>query len=97
MFPGITTKLSEDSVASTTSITCKADLIRITGTTNIATITTGKFGGGFSGVLFLVPVDGTVNTVTTGNIAVAVAMAQNRVTVMVYSKKTGVWYPGAIS
>lgn len=97
MFPGITTKLSEDVVASTTTITVKADLVRITGTTNVATIVVGKYGGGFSGMCILVPTDGTVNTVTTGNISVAVAMPQNRATVMVYSKKNNTWYPGAIS
>jgi uncharacterized membrane protein len=96
MFPGITTKLSQDTVASTTTVEVKADLLHVTGTTNIATLNP-HFGGGFSGVVFIVPTDGTVNTVTTGNISVAVAMAQNRVTVLVWSKKNSTWYPGAIS
>ena len=96
MIPGITTKISESVVASTTSIDAKTDLLRVTGTTNIATIKP-YFGGGFSGIIVIVPTDGTVNTVTTGNISVAVAMPQNRATVLVYSKVAGVWYPGAIS
>lgn len=96
MFPGITTKISETVAASTTTIDVKTDLIRLTGSTAIATLNP-HYGGGFSGICVLVPVDGTVATVTTGNIAVAVTMAQNRATVMVYSKATGVWYPGAIS
>lgn len=96
MFPGLTTKLSEDLVASTTSIDVKADLIRITGSTAIATLKP-NYGGGFSGMVTLVPTDGTLGLLTTGNIAVAVTMAQNRATVLTYSKAAGVWYPGAIS
>ena len=96
MIPGLTTKLSEEVIASAATIAPKTDLVRVTGTTNIATITPA-FGGGFSGILFVVPVDGTVNTVTTGNILVAVAMPVNRATLLVYSKVANKWYPGAIS
>jgi hypothetical protein len=96
MFPGITTKISETVSASTTTVDVKTDLVRLTGSTAIATLNP-HYGGGFSGICVLVPVDGTLGLLTTGNIAVAVTMAQNRATVMVYSKATGVWYPGAIS
>jgi hypothetical protein len=48
-------------------------------------------------VIFAVPVDNTVATVTTGNIAIAVTMPLGRTTVLTYSKATGKWYPGAIS
>lgn len=96
MIPGIVSKLSESVVASTTTITVKTDLINLTGSTAIATINVPSQGG-FSGILFIVPTDGAVSTVTTGNIPVAVAMPQNRVTVLVYSKKNNKWYPGAIS
>lgn len=96
MFPGTTTKLSETVLASATSIDPKADLVRLTGSTAIATIKP-HFGGGFSGIIVLVPVDGTIATTTAGNIAVVVTMAQNRATVLVYDKVTAVWYPGAIS
>jgi hypothetical protein len=96
MIPGTTTKLSESTVASTTSIDVKTDLVLLTGSTAIAGITP-HFGGGFSGILFLVPLDGTLGLTTAQNITVAVTMPQNRVTVLVYSKSTGDWYPGAIS
>lgn len=96
MFPGLTTKLSSTVVASAATIDAKADMLRVTGTTSIATINP-NFGGGFGGVLFIVPVDGNVATLTTGNIPVAVTMPQNRVTVFVYNKVTGKFYPGAIS
>lgn len=96
MFPGTTTKLSETSVASTTVIDQKADLIRITGNTAIATINP-NFGGGFSGICILVPVDSTVGLLTTGNVAIAVTMPVGRATVLVFSKEEQTWYPGAIS
>jgi hypothetical protein len=96
MIPGLTTKLSESVVASAASIDPKTDLIRVSGSTSIATIIP-HFGGGFSGILIIVPTDGTVATLTTGNIAVAVSMAVSRATVLVYSKAADKWYPGAIS
>lgn len=96
MFQGTTTKLSENVVASAATITPKSDIALVSGTTAIATIS-GQFGGGFSGILILVPTDGDVDLLTTGNIAVAVTCAENRATVLVYSKQNELWYPGAIS
>lgn len=95
MIPGTVSKLSEDVIASTTTITVVTDLVNLTGSTAIATINPRYEG--FSGICILVPVDGTLGLLTTGNIAIAVTMPQNRATVLVYSKKYGVWYPGAIS
>jgi uncharacterized membrane protein len=96
MFPGLTTKLSEEVVATATTITVRKDLVRLTGTTAIATID-GQFGGGFSGIIFLVPTEGNVAITTAGNIAAAVTMVDQRVTVLVFSKEDNIWYPGAIS
>jgi len=96
MFPGLTTKLSEEVLASAATISPRADLVRLTGTTTIATIN-GQFGGGFSGILFLVPTGGNVATTTTGNIMNAVTMVDEQVTVLVYSKLEGKWHAGAIS
>lgn len=96
MFPGLTTKLSEEILASAATITPKADLVRLTGTTAIATIVP-NFGGGFSGILFLVPTGGAVSTTTTGNIMNAVAMPDEQVTLLVYSKLEAKWHAGAIS
>jgi uncharacterized membrane protein len=96
MIPGTTTKLSESTVASAATIEAKSDLLRVTGTTSIATIRP-HFGGGFSGILFLVPIDGNVATTTTGNVGVAVTMLQSKVTVLVYSKTDGKWYTHALS
>lgn len=96
MIPGLTTKLSEETLASATSINPTKDLVLLSGSTALATIVP-HFGGGFSGILVLVPLSSTIGLVTSGNIAIAVTMAVGRATVLVYSKSQGVWYPGAIS
>ena len=96
MFPGTTTKISEEELASAATIYPKADMVKLTGSTDLATIVP-SYGGGFSGILILVPTDGTLGLLTTGNIAVAVTMPQNRATILAYSKEDAVWYPGAIS
>ena len=95
MIPGITTKLSEETVASATTINVKADIVKLTGTTTLANIRGNA--SGFSTVIFAVPLDGSVATTTTGNIAKNLTMVQNQLTVLVYSKLQDKWYPGAIS
>jgi hypothetical protein len=96
MIPGSTSKLTESVVASADVIYPKTDLILVSGTTGISTITP-SFGGGFSGILFVVPTDGNVATTTTGNVGVAVTMLQNKVTTLVYSKQNSKWYTHALS
>jgi len=96
MIPGLTSKLSEEVVASADVIDAKTDMILVSGTTSISTINP-HFGGGFSGILFLVPTDGNVATTTTGKVGVAVTMLQNKVTVLTYSKKNSKWYTHALS
>jgi hypothetical protein len=97
MFPGLTTKLSEGVVASGTTITLpRADLIQVTGTTTIVTMTQ-QFGGGFSGVQFFWASDGSVTFNTGGNILAAFTMAQNQIVVGCFSKKQQKWIIGAIS
>lgn len=95
MFQGTTSKLSESTVASAATISPKTDLVRVTGSTQIATIDPPY--GGFSGIMWLVAVDGAVDLLSSGNIAAAVTMAQNRAVVLTYSKSANKWYPGAIS
>jgi hypothetical protein len=96
MIPGIQGKLSEETIASASTIDVKTDIVEVTGTTSIATINK-PHQGGFSAQLFVIPTDGNVATLTTGNIPVAVTMPQNRATLLVYSKSNNKWYPGAIS
>jgi len=96
MYPGQFARIGPDNaVASTTTITLNGDFVRVTGTTNIATITPPP--GNICTVIFVVPVDGTVNTVTTGNIARAAAMPVNLATIFIWSPITSKWYPGPIS
>mgnify|MGYP001571483754 CR=1 FL=1 len=96
MIPGIQSALSESNVASTTAtLIFQTDIVRLTGTEAVTTI--APPAKGFSGMVLLVPVDGNVATVTTGNVSLAVTMPVSRATLLVYSKSANVWYPGAIS
>lgn len=99
MFPGITTRLSEATLASAAAISPRTDIVRLTGTTQISNIF-GQFGGtGGPGILFLVPLDGNIVVDTTGNVAGggSVTMLQNKVTTLVFSKVTGKWYTHALA
>lgn len=95
MIPGTVSKLSEEVLASATTITPKTDVVQLTGTVAVATIVPPY--AGFSGLLFVVPLDGSVATTTAGNIAVVQTMIVNKVAVLVYSKRTGKWYPHALA
>jgi hypothetical protein len=94
MIPGSVSKLAEETLASAATIYPKKDFVQLTGTTTLATIVPSVT---FGQLLFVVPVDGTVATTTTDNIAINVSMPVNRVTVLVYSKTRNKWYVGAIS
>jgi hypothetical protein len=95
MIPGLMTKLSESTVASTTTIEVTSDLVRLTGSTAIATIKSHLKDQ--AGIIGIVCIDGTIATTTAGNIALVVTMPQSKVCWFAYSKKDGLWYPGAIS
>jgi hypothetical protein len=98
MIPGSTTKLSESTLASAATIYPKTDLIRVTGSTQIDNIVPA-FGGGFSGILLLLPVDGALTVSTTGNVVGggSISALQNKVTMLVYSKSQSKWYTHALS
>lgn len=96
MIPGLTTRISESQLVAASTITPKSDLVFISGTTALKTIIPPYEG--FSGILLLVATDPAgVATLTTGNIALVVALTVSKVTAFVYSKKNATWYPGAIS
>lgn len=100
MIPGLTTKLSEENIALATSIQPKKDVLHVTDTTTTTVLATilPAFGGGFSGVHFIINRSGNdITTVTTGNIQTAVTIGQNIVTLAVYSKLTGKFYIGALA
>lgn len=97
MFPGLMSKLSESTVASTTTITVQSDIVYVTGSTSIATITSPLIGIGGS-VIFVVATNAAgFATTTAGNIALAVSVTTNKATVFVWSSVNSKWYPGAIS
>lgn len=100
MIPGLTTKLSEETIAAATVIYPKADLLHITDTTVTTVLSkiTPAFGGGFSGIHVLVNRSGNnITTTTDGNIATAVTIGQNVAVVLVYSKLTNDFYVGALA
>lgn len=90
MIPGSTSKLSESTVASANTISAKTDVVKLLGTTAINTINP-NFGGGFGGLLFLVPVGGAVTLGTSGNILTGYTIAQNTCVVLIYLKSLGKW------
>jgi hypothetical protein len=94
MIPGSISKLSEMTVASAATITAKADIVNVTGTTQINTIVPG-LGIAVSQFLVLNAVSGAVTLGTSGNIAVGVALVQNRPTTLVFSKSAGKWLIGS--
>ena len=90
MFPGTTSKISESVVASAATIQAKSDLVRVTGSTQVNTIVPAF--GGFSGVIWLVPTDGTLVLGTSGNILIGITAAQNRAVCLVFSKLAAKWH-----
>lgn len=90
MFPGSTSKMTETKVASAASIVAKSDILLVSGTTQVDTITP-NFGGGFSGMVCLIPVDGSVVLSTSGNILVGITAVINRGVWMTFVRSLGKW------
>ena len=97
MFPGQSSKTTEEVVASAATITVKADLVRISGSTQIETILSSLFLGKGGVIVFLTPTDGAVVLGTSGNILVGQSMAQNRLYCLIYSAVAGKWYVHAVA
>jgi len=98
MYPGLTTKVSEVTVALATTIYPKTDLIRITDTTATTVLTTiSPAYGGFGGFLVIANQSGAnITTVTTGNILAVTTIADKTAVMFIYSKGAGKWIPGAV-
>lgn len=88
---------SEEVVASATTITVKADLARISGSTQIETINSPLNVGQGILMIFLTPTAGTVVLGTSGNILVGQSMAQNRLYCLIYSNAAAKWYVHAVA
>ncbi len=96
MYPGKVSKIDEETIASAATIAPKKDLIRLTGTTGVDTISLPATGG-FGCVIMIYTPDGAVTFSTTGNVAIATTTTTNRLTIFAYSKSQAKWIPGAIS
>lgn len=94
MIPGYgSSRLKEESVASAATITVKADLIRITGTTQVDNILS-PINMGRDGFLIFVYTNGAGVTLSAaGNIAVSQALVTNRLYVYAFSTLAGKWIP----
>lgn len=89
MIPGSVTRLTEATVASTTSIDQKTDIIRVTGSTAVATIVP-QFPN-FPGIVVVIPTDGSIVLATTGNILVGITAVINRAVILIWSKEAQKW------
>ena len=93
MIPGSVSKMTEATLASNATINPKTDIVKLTGTTTINQINPA-LGAAQSQFLVLVPVDGAITLGTAGNIAVGLALVQNRAVFMVYVRSIGKWIIG---
>lgn len=97
MIPGFgSSRMKEESVASAASITVKADLIRITGTTQVDNILS-SFLNGSGGLLIFVYTNGAGVTLSAaGNIAVSQALVTNRLYAYAWSDLAQKWIPHGV-
>lgn len=97
MIPGFgSSKLKEETVDSAATITVKADLVRITGTTQVDTILSPLFLGR-GGLLIFVYTNGAGVTLSAaGNIAVSQALVTNRLYAYVWSALAAKWLPHGV-
>lgn len=98
MIPGYgASRVREESVASAATIVVKADLIRLTGTTQVDTILAPQ-NVGRDGVLIFLYTNGAGLTVSAaGNVAVSQALTTNRLYAYIFSTLAGKWIPHAIN
>jgi len=90
MIPGSVSKLTESQTASGPVIKAATDVLKVTGSTAIQTITPG-LGIAQSQFLILIPTDGPLVLGTSGNIAVGLTAAQNRALFLAYVRTMGKW------
>jgi hypothetical protein len=98
MIPGYgSSRLKEESVASAATISIKADLTRITGTTQVDNIRHPLIQSR-DGVLIFVYTNGAGVTLSAaGNIAVSQALVTNRLYAYCWSSLAAKWIPHAIA
>lgn len=99
MIPGTVSKVSEEVVSLTATITVKSDMVHVTSTATTTVVATiSPVMGGFSQFLLLANRSGgTITSTTSGNINSAFSLGNGLIMVLVYSKLLGKWIQGAQS
>lgn len=99
MIPGLTTKISEELISLTSTISPSSDLLHVTSTASTTVLKTinPPFGGSPGIQVILNRSGNNITTITTGNIATATTVGQNVAIVLVYSVLTGKYYVGALA
>lgn len=97
MIPGYgSTRLKEDVVASAATIQVKADLIRLTGTTQVDNMFC-PLNVGRDAVLVFIYTNGAGVTISAaGNVAVSQALVTNRLYAYVFSNIAAKWIPHGV-
>lgn len=97
MIPGYgSSRLREEIVASAATITVKADLVRLTGSTQVDTILSPVNMGRDGILIFIYASDGAVTVSAAGNVAVSQSLAQNRLYTYAFSTIAGKWIPHGV-
>jgi len=90
MIPGITTKLSEGTLSAAATISPKTDIVHLISTGVTIDNIVPAFGGGHSGLCFLVPVGGPIIISNTGNVFQGIGSTVNMI-ILVYMKRLNKW------
>jgi hypothetical protein len=98
MIPGYgSSRLKEEVVASAATIQLKADLVRLTGVTQVDNILHPLQAGRNALLIFVYTPDAGVTLSAAGNIAVLQALVTNRLYAYVWSPAAGKWIPHGVA
>lgn len=92
MFQGTVSRLSVKAITSAAEISADADVLVLSGTTEITDILPRVSGVG-SQMVWLVPTGGAISLAASGNIAAAETAPDLKATPLIYVQSTGKWYP----
>lgn len=97
MIPGYgSSRLKEEVVASAATIQVKADLVRLTGVTQVDNILHPLQAGANSLLIFIYTPDAGVTISAAGNVAVLQALVTNRLYAYVWSDLAQKWIPHGV-
>ncbi|SRR5258706_8537618 len=97
MIPGYgSSRLKEEIVASAATILVKADLVRLTGTTQVDNMFSPINMGRDGLLIFIYTPDAGVTISAAGNIAVSQALVTNRLYAYAFSNIAGKWIPHGV-